>query len=93
MNAVTAVIANSLMSVIRRETTLVRESEERFLNFIDNATELIHCNTPEGEILFMNSAMRKSLDFQHDEGEQRGFIGFVSKESQETGSCAKSYQV
>jgi PAS domain S-box-containing protein len=72
------------MSVIKRETVLARESEERFLNFIDEANDLIHCNTPDGEILFMNSAMRKSVDCQYDEGEQRGFIGVVSKESRET---------
>jgi len=83
MNAVTAVIANALMSVIRRETQLARESEERFLNFIDEANDLIHCNTPDGEILFMNSAMRKSVGCQYDEGEKRGFIGIVSEESRE----------
>jgi diguanylate cyclase (GGDEF)-like protein len=32
----------------------------------------------------MNSMMRKSVDCQYDEGEQRGFIGVVSKESRET---------
>jgi len=84
MNAVTAVIANALMSVIRRETLLARASEERFLNFIDEANDLIHCNTPDGEILFMNRAMRKSIDCQHGEGEPQGFIGVISEESRDT---------
>jgi len=84
MNAVTAVIANALMSVIRRETLLARESEERFLNFIDEANDLIHCNTPDGEILFMNSAMRKSVVGQHGEGEQQGFIDVISEGSRDT---------
>jgi diguanylate cyclase (GGDEF)-like protein/PAS domain S-box-containing protein len=83
-NAVTAIIANFLMFVVRRETMLARESEERLLGFIDNANDLIHCNTPGGEILFMNSAMRKAVDYQHDEGEQVEFISLVSKESSET---------
>jgi len=83
MNAVTAVIANALMSVIRRETELARASEERFLNFIDEANDLIHCNTPDGEILFMNRAMRTSVDCQHGEGEPQGFIGVISEESRD----------
>jgi len=84
MNAVTAVIANALMSVIRRETQLARASEERFLNFIDEANDLIHCNTPDGEILFMNSAMRKSLGCQYGGGEQQRFIDVISEESRDT---------
>lgn len=83
-NAVTAIIANFLMSVIRRETMFVRESEERLLGFIDNANDLIHCNTPDGEILFMNNAMRKAVGYQPEEGELRGFIGIISEESRET---------
>lgn len=83
MNAVTALIANSLMTVIRREALIAREGEERFLNFIDNATDLIHCITPDGEILFMNSAMRAALDYEQDAGEQRKFIALVSEKSRE----------
>jgi len=84
MNAVTAVIANALMSVIRRETLLAKESEERFLNFIDEANDLIHCNTPDGEILFMNRAMRKSVDCQSDNGGYEGFFGIVSEDSRDS---------
>ncbi len=83
-NAVTAIIANSLMAVIRRETMLARESEERLLGFIDNATDLIHCNTPEGEILFMNSAMRNAVGYQDEEGDLREFTAILSKESRES---------
>lgn len=84
MNAVTAIIANSLMSVIRQETALAQEGEERFLNFIDNATDLIHCITPDGEFLFMNSAMRTALDYEQDADEKRKFLAFVSENSRET---------
>lgn len=82
-NAVTAVIANFLMSVIRRETQLARESEERLLNFIDNANELIHCNSPDGTILFMNGAMRRLLEGAMDGSEPSGFLGLVSSDSKE----------
>lgn len=83
MNAVTAVIANALMTVIRRETVLARESEELFLRFIDEASDLIHCNTPAGEILFMNRAMRASLGYEDLDGRLRTFNGIISTESQE----------
>lgn len=82
-NAVTAVIANFLMAVIRRETQLARESEERLLSFIDNANDLIHCNAPDGNVLFMNSAMRRLLGDQPDGPEQGGFLGLVSSDSKE----------
>lgn len=82
-NAVTAIIANFLMSVVRRETMLARSSEERLLGFIDSANDLIHCNTPDGEILFMNRAMQKSVEYQLEEGAKRGFLELVSKGSRE----------
>lgn len=84
MNAVTALIANSFMTVMRREATLAHEGEERFLIFIDNANDLIHCNTPDGEILFMNRAMRSAIDYGQETGEQRKFLGLLSEKSRET---------
>ncbi|HXC93341.1 MAG TPA: EAL domain-containing protein [Geobacteraceae bacterium] len=82
-NAVTAIIANSLMSVIRRETMLVRESEKRLISFIDNAKDLIHCNTPEGKILFMNLAMRRAIGLSPEDSELRGFSGIIGGDYQE----------
>lgn len=82
-NAVTAVIANFLMSVIRRETMLVRENEERLVGFIDNAYDLIHCNTPEGKILFMNHAMRQALGYETEAPDSGGFFGLICRDSQE----------
>lgn len=82
-NAVTAIIANFLMSVIRRETLLVRENEERLLGFIDNATDLIHCITPEGKVLFMNNAMRRTLGYDGDRADAVDVLGLISSESQD----------
>src|SRR6185369_3889767 len=82
-NAVTAIIANSLMSVIRRETMLVRESEKRLISFIDNARDLIHCNTPEGRILFMNLAMRRAVGLSPEDSEVRGFSEIIGSDYQE----------
>lgn len=85
-NAVTAVIAISLMSVVRRETMLARESEERLLAFIENANDFIHCNSPDGSILFMNEAMRQSVDWSLEDGSRKGFIDIVSKDAHEAAS-------
>lgn len=83
MNAVTALIANSLMTVMRREAMLARQGEERFLIFLDNANDLIHCNTPDGEILFMNRAMRAAIDPGWDKSKQPEFMGLLSDKSRE----------
>jgi len=83
-NAATAIIANFLMSVIRREARLARENEERLFIFIDNANDLIHCNDAEGKVLFMNRAMRRALGFSTDELERKGFSGILMDESRET---------
>lgn len=89
-NAATAIIANFLMSVIRREARLARESEERLFVFIDNANDLIHCNDAEGKILFMNRAMRKALGYSTAELERKGFNGILTDESRE--ACARELQ-
>jgi diguanylate cyclase (GGDEF)-like protein/PAS domain S-box-containing protein len=83
-NAATAIIANFLMSVIRREAKTARENEERLLVFIDNANDLIHCNDAEGKVLFMNRAMRRALGYSVDDLDRRGFNGMLTEESQET---------
>lgn len=82
-NSVTAIIANALMSIVRRETILARENESRLLGFIESANDFIHCNTPDGTILFMNMAMRQALGNQLRAGEPSAFIEIVSKNSQD----------
>src|SRR6185369_5703533 len=82
-NSVTAIITNSLMSIIRRETMLVRENEKRLISFIDNAKDLIHCNTPEGKILYMHLAMRRAVGLSQEEIELRGFNEIVGSDYQE----------
>lgn len=82
-NAATAIIANFLMSVIRREARSARENEERLFVFIDNANDLIHCNDADGKVLFMNRSMRRTLGCSTDDLERRGFNGILAEESQE----------
>ncbi len=82
-NAVTAIIANFLMAVIRRETILVRENEERLLGFIDNANDLIHCNTVDGKILYLNRAMQRAVACSQEELDNKGFNGLIVDDSRD----------
>jgi diguanylate cyclase (GGDEF)-like protein/PAS domain S-box-containing protein len=82
-NAATAIIANFLMTVIRREARSARENEERLFIFIDNANDLIHCNDADGKVLFMNRAMRRALGVSVDDLGKKGFNGILTEESQE----------
>lgn len=83
-NAGTAIIANFLMSVIRRESDLVRENEERLISFIDNANDLIHCISPDGKILFMNLAMRRALGYTDALPDGGDFLELLTPDSRET---------
>lgn len=82
-NAVTAIIANFLMAVIRSETILVRENEERLLGFIDNANDLIHCNTAEGKMLYVNRAMKRAVGYSQEDLDEKGFNGLLDDESRD----------
>ena len=61
VNGATVIIANFFVSVIRREAKLVKESEERLVNFLDTANDLVHCTDLDGALAFANRAMRETL--------------------------------
>ncbi len=67
LNAITAIIVTFLMSVIRRETRLLRESEERLLTFLDSANDLIQSNLPDGRFLYINRAWQQVMGYTLDE--------------------------
>ena len=67
LNAAAAIIATFLMSVIRAETALARESEQKLLNFLDTANDLIHCVSLDGKLLFTNRAMLQALQYSREE--------------------------
>ena len=67
LNTVTAVILTFLMSVIRRETRLLRESEERHVDFVEAANDLICSSTPDGRILYANRSWRRVMGYAGDE--------------------------
>ncbi len=83
LNAAAAIIATFLMSVIRAETSLARESEQKLLNFLDTANDLIHCVSLDGQLLFANRAMLDAVQFSRDELSRKEFTAFLTEESRE----------
>jgi PAS domain S-box-containing protein len=54
----------------KRAEARLRESEERFRDLFENATDLIQIVSPEGRLLYVNRAWRETLGYS--EGEIRG---------------------
>ncbi|KAF0218365.1 MAG: sensory box/GGDEF family [Geobacteraceae bacterium] len=67
LNTTTAVVLTFLMSVIRLEARLLRQSEERLLNFIDTTNDLIHSSTPDGKFIYVNHAWQQALGYRLEE--------------------------
>lgn len=67
LNFTVALIGVFLMSVIRRDREALRSSEERLLNFVDSANDLIHSCSPDGRILYANKAWQNALGYGGDE--------------------------
>lgn len=59
MNAMVALIGVFLMDVLRRDRTLVKESEEALLGFINSSNDLIFCCSPDGTVIFYNQICRE----------------------------------
>lgn len=67
LNTVVAVILTFLMSVIRQETRLLRESEERLVDFIDSANDLICSSFPDGRLFYANRSWQRLLGYNLEE--------------------------
>jgi diguanylate cyclase (GGDEF)-like protein/PAS domain S-box-containing protein len=78
LNTVAALVTTFLMGVIRTESQLLRESEERLLNFIDTANDLIVCFTPEGQVVYANKALIKSIGYNKEEMLELQISGSIS---------------
>lgn len=63
LNATVALVAAFLMSVLRGETAALRQSEERLVDFLETASDLIFSFTPEGKVVYANRAWKKALGY------------------------------
>lgn len=83
LNAAVALIGSFFMTVIRRETVAVRESEERLASFLDTANDLIMTIAPDGRFLYVNDAWQKALGYTFEEAAELSFFNIVHPESRE----------
>ncbi len=81
LNTIAAVILTYLMSKIRLETCLLRQSEERLHSFIDSANDLIYSITPDGRLLYVNQSWQKAIGYAGDEQPEVLLWDVISQEA------------
>jgi diguanylate cyclase (GGDEF)-like protein/PAS domain S-box-containing protein len=82
LNATVALISSYFMSVIRRDTSALRESEEQLCNFLDTANDLIFSITPGGKFIYVNQSWQDIIGYSLEELSARTFFDVVQKECQ-----------
>ncbi|WAC05823.1 MAG: PAS domain S-box protein [Methanoregula sp.] len=76
-----------VLSVVRditgrkRSKEALREIEEKYQDFIDNATDLIQSVTPEGKIEYVNKAWKKTLGYSEKDIPHLSLMDFVHPDS------------
>jgi len=58
---------NGMLATLQEATTEIRESEDRYRDLFENATDLIHSVTIDGQFLYVNEAWRKTLGYSEEE--------------------------
>ncbi len=61
----------------KRDREALLESEERYRDVVDNASDLIHTVDADGKILFANKAWRKTLGYTDEDLEHLTFFDFM----------------
>lgn len=61
------------------EQQKLAESEARYRDLFDNASDLIHIATPEGEIIYVNNAWLHAIGYSHDELKGKSIYSFVAE--------------
>jgi PAS domain S-box-containing protein len=67
----------------KEEEQKFHESEERYRDLFDNASDLIHIVTSEGKILYVNKAWKQTLGYSEDELEGESIYFFVCSKDRE----------
>ena len=58
---------NGMLATIDEATAKIRESEERYRDLFENATDLIQSVTTDGRFIYVNEAWRKTLGYSEEE--------------------------
>ena len=77
-------VANTLASLIEQKQAEVAlaESEERYREIFENASDLIQSITPKGEFRYVNQAWMNTLGYTWAELEHRNIFEFIHPDSQ-----------
>lgn len=67
----------------KRVENLIRESEERYKNLVELATDIIYISDRNGNQVFMNSAAFKILEYSPEEVINRPFINLIHPDDRE----------
>lgn len=62
---------------------ILRASEERYLDVIDNTSDLIQCVAPDGAFIYTNRAWRETLGYTQQEVESLSLFDILHPESRE----------
>ncbi|RII27199.1 MAG: GGDEF domain-containing protein [Geobacter sp.] len=89
LNATVAFIGTFLMKVIRNDTEALRRSEERLVNFLDTANDLIFSIDSDGRFLYVNHAWQRILGYHPDEISSLKMFDLISVESKD--HCMKEF--
>ena len=61
----------------------LRESESRYRDLVENATDLIQCIAPDGSILFANAAWMKAIECSPAESKNTNFFDLIHPDKQD----------
>ena len=74
----------------KRTEEALRESEERYRDLLENATDLIQSVTPEGSFIYVNRAWRETLGYREDEIPGLSLMDIIHPDSK--AHCAETFQ-
>jgi PAS domain S-box-containing protein len=78
-NTVQENILQFFQSVQNAEQQKLAESEERYRDLFDHASDMIHIVTPEGKILYVNNAWSNAIGYREDELKGKFIYSFVAE--------------
>lgn len=81
LNGAVAFISTYLMSMLRKETDIARGSEKSLASFLDSANDLIFSFLPDGRILYVNPAWKRSLGFTDDDLKELSVIDVLHQDN------------
>lgn len=73
-----------LDQIQKEQQSQLIESEERYRDLFDNANDLIHFITPEGNIIYVNNAWMNSLGYSLEELQNKSIYTYIHEKDKKT---------